>query len=157
MLQRHQITTHTNSTEATELTQHMTEFVKTHEVEWLYIMKATSISRFEKGEMVYYSGGASYTRLAVWQEQHLIGECNLPNQLHQITCWVIMLLPNNHRCPLRVHVLYKLSWSRGSWSHAKLIWWSWLGGSWSQGTNSQYNDILRLTHHNTYSNVRLQI
>ena len=30
MLQRHQITTHTNSTEATELTQHMAEFVKTH-------------------------------------------------------------------------------------------------------------------------------
>ena len=60
MLQRHQITTHTNSTEAT---QHMAEFVK---MEWLYITKATSISRFEKGEMVYYSGGALYTRLAVW-------------------------------------------------------------------------------------------
>ena len=31
MLQRHQITTHTNSTETTQLTQHMAGFAKTHQ------------------------------------------------------------------------------------------------------------------------------
>ena len=67
MLQRFQITTHTNSTEATELTQHMAEFVKTHRggMALHYRGHGTSISRFEKGETVYYSGGAPYTRLAV--------------------------------------------------------------------------------------------
>ena len=67
MLQRHQITTHTNWSEETWL-----NLWRHTEVEWLYITKATSISRFEKGEMVY-SGGAPYTRLAVWQKQHLRG------------------------------------------------------------------------------------
>ena len=56
MLQRHQITTHTNSIEATELTQHMAEFVKTHRGGMALHYEGHKYSTFEKGGMVYYSG-----------------------------------------------------------------------------------------------------
>ena len=60
MLQRHQITTHTNSTEATELTQHMAEFVKTH-----------------RGGMALHYEGHKYFKIREGRDGVLFWRCSL--------------------------------------------------------------------------------
>ena len=105
-------------------------------MEWLYITKVTSISRSEKGEMVYYSGGAPYTRLAVWQARatsegtsvivrqehnHRAGEEALQVDKAISKIWEKEPVRRQHQS----HIYDQAQHSKAT--RSKLIWWSWFG------------------------------